>query len=108
MSTHLILGLILYSYTCFRLSLTVMIFGNYGGGGYWFFKHSMWNGLTVGDLVFPWFVWIMGTSLVFSFRGRRKHGFFRSFYQILCRTVILFVLGLIYNSNDRGEGTARS
>ena len=24
-----------------------MIFVNYGGGGYWFFDHSFWNGLTV-------------------------------------------------------------
>jgi len=31
-----------------------MIFVNYGGGGYWFFDHSKWNGLTVADLVFPW------------------------------------------------------
>lgn len=35
-------------------SLSVMIFVNYGGGGYWFFDHSYWNGLTVADLVFPW------------------------------------------------------
>jgi hypothetical protein len=40
-----------------------MIFVNYGGGGYWFFDHSSWNGLTVADLVFPWFMWIMGVSM---------------------------------------------
>ena len=32
----------------------VMIFVNYGGGEYCFFKHAAWNGLTVADLVFPW------------------------------------------------------
>ena len=32
-----------------------MIFVNYGGGGYWFFDHSSWNGLTVADLLFPWY-----------------------------------------------------
>lgn len=32
-----------------------MCFVNYGGGGYWFFAHSDWNGLTVADLVFPWY-----------------------------------------------------
>lgn len=31
-----------------------MNFVNYGGGGYWFFDHSDWNGVTVADLVFPW------------------------------------------------------
>jgi len=38
----------------FRISVSLMIFVNYGGGQYWFFKHSTWNGLTVADLVFPW------------------------------------------------------
>jgi heparan-alpha-glucosaminide N-acetyltransferase len=28
------------------ISLTLMIFVNYGGGGYWFFDHAAWNGLT--------------------------------------------------------------
>lgn len=42
------------------LSIMIMIFVNYGGGGYWFFNHSFWDGLTVADLVFPWFIWIMG------------------------------------------------
>ncbi len=39
-----------------------MIFVNYGGGGYWFFQHSFWNGLTVADLVFPWSVQGHATS----------------------------------------------
>jgi hypothetical protein len=45
----------LHSLDTFRgLALTIMMFVNYGGGGYWFFAHSRWNGLTVADLVFPW------------------------------------------------------
>ena len=27
-----------------RIALTIMIFVNYGGGGYYFFKHARWNG----------------------------------------------------------------
>jgi heparan-alpha-glucosaminide N-acetyltransferase len=38
------------------IAIVVMIFVNYGGGGYSFFSHSKWNGLTVADLVFPWCV----------------------------------------------------
>lgn len=38
----------------FRISIIIMIFVNYGGGQYWFFRHSRWNGLTFADLVFPW------------------------------------------------------
>jgi heparan-alpha-glucosaminide N-acetyltransferase len=40
-------------------------------GGYWFFDHAVFNGLTVADLVFPWFVWIMGTSMSLSFNSLR-------------------------------------
>lgn len=40
----------------FSLSIVLMIFANYGGGGYFFFNHSKWDGLTVADLVFPWSV----------------------------------------------------
>ena len=29
------------------LSLLLMIFVNYGGGGYWFFEHAAWHGLTL-------------------------------------------------------------
>ena len=43
-----------FIYFMTRLSLVIMVFVNYDGGGYWFFEHSPWNGLTVADLVFPW------------------------------------------------------
>lgn len=43
-----------------------MIFVNFGGGEYFFLNHSTWNGLTVADLVFPWWVCDRGIfSLVF-------------------------------------------
>eukprot|EP01034_Spumella_vulgaris_P021699 gene21699-27750_t len=48
-------------------SLALMIFVNYGYGGYWFFDHAAWNGLTFADLVFPWFMWMMGVSMALSF-----------------------------------------
>jgi hypothetical protein len=38
----------------FRMAMLIVIFVNYGGGAYWFFDHSEWNGLTIADLVFPW------------------------------------------------------
>jgi heparan-alpha-glucosaminide N-acetyltransferase len=79
-------------------ALVIMIFVNYGGGGYWFFNHSRWNGLTVADLVFPWFVWIMGVSIVFSYKGRRKDSLWSRIYQVFRRTVILFALGLFLNN----------
>lgn len=36
------------------LCIILMIFVNYDGAKYWFFMHSVWNGLTIADLVFPW------------------------------------------------------
>lgn len=35
------------------IAITLMIFVNYGGGHYAFFKHAPWNGLTIADVVFP-------------------------------------------------------
>jgi heparan-alpha-glucosaminide N-acetyltransferase len=46
-----------------------MIFVNYGGGGYAQFEHVPWHGITFADIVFPFFVWMLGTSLVFSLKN---------------------------------------
>jgi heparan-alpha-glucosaminide N-acetyltransferase len=32
-------------------ALMLMIFVNYGGGGYWFFEHAAWNGLTLAGKI---------------------------------------------------------
>ncbi|XP_025093350.1 heparan-alpha-glucosaminide N-acetyltransferase-like isoform X1 [Pomacea canaliculata] len=82
------------------ISLVVMIFVNYGGGGYWFFEHPPWDGLTVADLVFPWFIFIMGTSMTFSFRGmyRRQMTSQEILTKVLVRAIKLFALGIILNS----------
>ena len=54
----------------------------------------------MADLVFPWFMWIMGVSMVFSFRGRKDRGILKMLYQIIRRTVILFGLGLFLNNGE--------
>jgi heparan-alpha-glucosaminide N-acetyltransferase len=44
----------LLSLDTFRgFTLAFMIFVNYGGGGYWFFEHASWNGMTFADVLFP-------------------------------------------------------
>ncbi|XP_060071515.1 heparan-alpha-glucosaminide N-acetyltransferase-like [Ylistrum balloti] len=82
------------------ISIVIMIFVNYKGGGYWFFHHARWNGLTVADLVFPWFVFIMGTSMAFSYSSLLQKCVpkWKIFLKILKRSCILFVLGLIVNT----------
>ncbi|XP_062865256.1 heparan-alpha-glucosaminide N-acetyltransferase [Trichomycterus rosablanca] len=83
-------------------SLVVMVFVNYGGGRYWFFRHQSWNGLFVADLVFPWFVFIMGTSISLSVssalnRGARR---FHLIKKVFWRSVQLFIIGVfIINPN---------
>ncbi|KAJ8411089.1 hypothetical protein AAFF_G00181240 [Aldrovandia affinis] len=84
------------------LSLVIMVFVNYGGGRYWFFRHESWNGLTVADLVFPWFVFIMGTSISLSVSSALRRGTSRCrlFWKVLWRSLQLFFIGvLIINPN---------
>uniref|UniRef100_A0A8B9S7M7 Heparan-alpha-glucosaminide N-acetyltransferase n=1 Tax=Apteryx owenii TaxID=8824 RepID=A0A8B9S7M7_APTOW len=79
------------------LSLIIMVFVNYGGGKYWFFKHESWNGLTVADLVFPWFVFIMGTSVSLSLSSMLRWGSSKKkvLGKILWRSFLLILLGII-------------
>ncbi|XP_053920700.1 heparan-alpha-glucosaminide N-acetyltransferase isoform X2 [Cuculus canorus] len=79
------------------LSLIIMVFVNYGGGKYWFFRHESWNGLTVADLVFPWFVFIMGTSTSLSLSSMLRRGASKKqvFGKILWRSFLLILLGII-------------
>jgi len=87
------------------LSIVIMIFVNYEGGGFWFFKHSAWNGLTVADLVFPWFMFIMGTSLALSMKNtvRRSTPAWKLAFRIVKRTALLFLLGLTLNSKRTND-----
>ena len=82
-------------------ALILMIFVNYGGGGYWFFQPSTWNGLTLADFVFPWFVFIMGTSTAISLYSLDRRGISRRqmFLKVVRRFAILFSLGLILNKS---------
>lgn len=91
----------LYSVDTFRgVCLAIMVFVNYNGGSYWFFNHSVWNGLTVADLVFPWFIFLMGVSISLSLSSilSRKVEWGQLMYKIFRRTAILFALGLIVNN----------
>ena len=41
---------------------------------YWPFEHAEWNGWTPTDLIFPFFLFIVGVSMVLSFDSRRARG----------------------------------
>jgi predicted acyltransferase len=66
---------------------------------YWPLKHAEWNGWTPTDLVFPFFLFIVGVAMAYSFGSRLKRGEPRPklLGHILWRGLILFSLGLLLN-----------
>jgi len=71
------------------LCVLLMIFVNDGGGGTRVFQHAPWDGFTLADLIFPWFVYLMGVSISCrsSARGSNLLG-------ALFRSLRLFFIGL--------------
>lgn len=61
--------------------------------------HAPWHGWTPTDLVFPFFLFAVGTSLVFSFSRRRLEGSSRAALvrRIIRRSLVLFAIGLALN-----------
>ena len=57
-------------------------------------RHATWNGLTPTDLVFPFFMFIMGISTYFSLRKFDFRLTMRSFGKITRRTVLIFLIGV--------------
>jgi predicted acyltransferase len=60
-------------------------------------RHAKWDGLTPTDLVFPFFMFIMGVSMFFSLC---KYGFSlsrKSVFKVLKRTALIFLVGLGLN-----------
>lgn len=66
---------------------------------YWPLKHSQWNGWTPTDLVFPSFVFIVGTAMAFSFTSRLARGQTKGhlFGHVMWRGVLLFAMGVFLN-----------
>lgn len=86
----------LYSLDVLRgLTVAAMIIVNNAGGpeSYSFLQHSVWNGLTLCDMVFPTFLFIVGISTYISLG---KKGFQWSqpiAMKILKRTVLILLIG---------------
>ena len=60
-------------------------------------RHAAWNGLTPTDLVFPFFMFIMGVSMFFSLRKYGLRLSKESVTKILRRTVVIFLVGFDLN-----------
>lgn len=61
--------------------------------------HAEWHGWTPTDLIFPFFLFIVGVAMPFSFGKRRERGSGRGelFKHVLRRSAILVGLGLVIN-----------
>ena len=57
-------------------------------------RHAEWNGLTPTDLVFPFFMFIMGISTYMSLRKYDFRFSRQSFAKIFRRTCVIFLIGL--------------
>jgi predicted acyltransferase len=57
-------------------------------------RHSEWNGCTPTDLVFPFFLFIVGMSTWYSLKKYGSELNWSSFLRIFRRTVTIFALGL--------------
>lgn len=76
----------------------MILVNNPGSGKYVYapLRHAEWHGWTPTDLVFPFFLFIVGVSLSFSLSRRMAQGIERSslYFKIAKRTLILFALGV--------------
>lgn len=57
--------------------------------------HSDWNGCTPTDLVFPFFIFIMGVAVAFAMPNKTFDS--TTFNRILVRSVRMFCLGVFFN-----------
>ena len=82
-------------------TIAAMILVNDPGSSaaYWPLKHAQWNGWTPTDLIFPFFLFIVGVSLVLSFESRLKRGDSRRVVVVhaLRRSATIFAIGLLLN-----------
>lgn len=64
---------------------------------FWPLDHAEWDGWTPTDFIFPFFLFIVGVAMTFSFDKRLAAGADRvaMFAQVVRRTIILFLLGMI-------------
>lgn len=91
----------LFSLDVFRgITIAGMILVNNPGSWKYVYpplRHAEWHGWTPTDLIFPFFLFIMGVAITLSLSRRKEMNIQDSkiIYKILRRSLILFLLGLI-------------
>jgi predicted acyltransferase len=66
-------------------------------------EHCPWAGFHFYDLIFPLFVWIVGVAIPFSIpRLIERQGLAGAIRRIFVRSLLLFVLGILYMGGVKG------
>lgn len=92
----------LLSLDAFRgLTIVGMILVNHPGSwGHVYppLRHATWHGLTPTDLIFPFFIFITGISIVFALGGLKESGASQSqlIGKLALRSLVIFLLGLLF------------
>ncbi|QSX32671.1 hypothetical protein JYB87_13040 [Shewanella avicenniae] len=60
-------------------------------------SHAYWIGVNFADLIFPFFILIVGVSISLGFRNVDKQNLAPVTQKILKRTVIMFAIGMVVN-----------
>ena len=59
-------------------------------------RHAEWHGCTPTDMIFPFFLFIVGVSIHFAYRDKKSEGLSRrNLVKITRRAIIIFLLGLL-------------
>jgi len=79
--------------------LSMVLVNSHPGPIYAPIAHASWHGWTFTDLIFPFFVFIVGVAIPYSFANRLARGETgrQLFWRILRRSVLLFVVGMLLN-----------
>jgi len=92
----------LVSLDAFRgLTVLLMIVVNTPGSWAYVYpplRHSEWHGATPTDLVFPFFLFIVGVAMWFSFKSYGHKMSKPVFLKVLKRTILIFLVGLLLNA----------
>lgn len=83
------------------ITVAGMILVNNGyGESFEMLTHAKWNGMTPCDLVFPFFLFIMGVSTYLSLSKSGFHPSAPVIWKVVRRTLLLFAIGLAINWFD--------
>lgn len=80
------------------LTVAFMIMvNNQSGGAFDAMRHKSWDGCTPTDLVFPFFLFIVGISMWFSYRKTNHELTGGVAWRLLKRGALIFLVGLLLN-----------